>query len=337
MASSDVSPNLFIDHLLGYQKTAALKAAIALDLFSVIGSGRETAAELAARANASERGVRILCDYLTVGGHLEKSGNAYRLTPSSAAFLDRASPACMTSVADFLASPIVIERYLADPLGYVRNGGALTESSLAPEDPSWVTFARSMVPFMMPVAQAVAAAAAAWSPPPKRILDIAAGHGMFGIALASRIPDALLTALDWPNVLVVARDNAGKAGLGERFETIAGSAFDVEWGGGHDVVLMPNFLHHFDPTTNESLLRRARDALAPGGRVIVVEMVPNDDRVSPPFPAVFAFMMLGGTQHGDAYTLQEFEAMARAADLAFVSSQPLLPSPQTMIVLSHRN
>ena len=334
MASPDVSPHPFIEHLLGFQKTAALKAAVALDLFSAIGKGSETAAALASRVKASERGVRILCDYLTVAGHLEKSGDAYRLTPSAAVFLDRASPACMTSVVDFLASPIVIARYLGDPEAIVRNGGAVNEASLAPEDPSWVTFAKSMVPFMAPVAQGVASAVAAWSPPPMRILDIAAGHGIFGIALAAKIPGAQLTALDWPNVLAVARENATKAGLIERFSTIAGSAFDVDWGRGYDVVLLPNFLHHFDRATNESLLRRAHDALAPGGRVVVVEMVPNDDRVTPPFPATFAFMMLGGTQHGDAYTLKEFEAMARAAQLGVVASQPLLPSPLTMIVLS---
>src|SRR4051812_31285734 len=104
--SSDVSPYRFVDHLLGFQKTAALKAAVALDLFSAIGKGSQSAGALAARVQASERGVRILCDYLTVAGHLAKSGDAYRLTPSSAVFLDRSSPACMTSVVDFLASPI---------------------------------------------------------------------------------------------------------------------------------------------------------------------------------------------------------------------------------------
>jgi len=135
-------------------------------------------------------------------------------------------------------------------------------------------------------------------------------------------------------VLAVARENAAKAGVAERFDTIAGSAFDVDWGRDYDIVLLPNFLHHFDRPTNESLLRRAREALAPGGRVLVVEMVPNDDRVSPPFPATFAYMMLGGTPHGDAYTLAEFDAMGRAAGFTNMSSQPLPPSPQTLIILS---
>jgi precorrin-6B methylase 2 len=333
-ASAGVSPDLFLDQLLGFQKTAALKAAIALDVFSAIGKGSETAGSIALRARAAEHGIRILCDFLTVNGHLEKHSDRYRLTGSSAMFLDRASPACLLDIATFLASPEVIANYLDDPVSFVRNGGSVGLAIIAPENESWVTFAKAMVPFMAPVAQGVAAAVAAFPRRPRRVLDIAAGHGMFGITIARQSPDARLVALDWPNVLAVARENAAKAGIGERFDTIAGSAFDVDWGRDYDLVLLPNFLHHFDRSANESLLRRAREALAPDGRVLVVEMVPNDDRVSPPFPATFAYMMLGGTPHGDAYTLAEFEAMGTAAGFTSMSSQPLPPSPQTMIVFS---
>ena len=193
----------------------------------------------------------------------------------------------MVDVAAFLASPAVIGRYIEDPASFVRNGGSVGLASVAPEDESWVTFAKAMVPFMAPVAQGVALAVAAFPRRPRRVLDIAAGHGMFGITIARQSPDARLVALDWPNVLAVARENAAKAGIGERFDTIAGSAFDVDWGRDYDVALLPNFLHHFDRPTNESLLRRAREALAPGGRVLVVEMVPNDDRVKPAVPRNF--------------------------------------------------
>ncbi|HLX27363.1 MAG TPA: class I SAM-dependent methyltransferase [Casimicrobiaceae bacterium] len=330
----DDSPQLFLDHLLGFQKTAALKAAVALDLFSVIAMGDSTSAAIARRVGAAERGIRILCDFLTVNGHLEKNGDRYRLTPSSAMFLDRASPACIVSVVDFLAAPVHLRRFLDDPVAYVRNGGSLGAESTAPNDAAWVTFAKSMAPFIAPVAQDVASAIVRDGKVPRTILDIAAGHGLFGIALAQKAAGAKVIALDAAAVLAVARENAGKAGLGARFSTIEGDAFKVDWGRDYDVVLLPNFLHHFDVPTNESLLRRARGALAPGGRVVVVEMVPNDDRVTPPFPAAFAFMMLGGTPRGDAYTLRELSSVARAAGFANVSAEPLPPSPQTMIVCS---
>src|SRR4029077_12033750 len=85
---ADISPDLFMDAVLGYQQTAAIKAALELDLFSEIGKGNATAESLARTTGAAVRGVRILCDYLTVRGHLEKHGDNYRLTQSAAAFLD---------------------------------------------------------------------------------------------------------------------------------------------------------------------------------------------------------------------------------------------------------
>jgi SAM-dependent methyltransferase len=331
---SDVAPDRFIDNVFAYQKTAAVKAAVELDVFSAIGAGASTVDALAARVNASPRGVRILCDYLTVQELLIKEGDRYRLTPSSEVFLDRRSPACMASVIDFLAAPELMRLYLDDPASYVRNGGAIGLANLAPDHPVWVKFARAMVPFVAPVAQGIAAEVARWPNPPRKVLDIAAGHGVFGIEIGKAVAKARIVALDWKTVLEVAIENARRAGLAERYGTIAGSAFEVEWGDGYDLILMPNFLHHFDRDGCVDLLERARRVLVPGGAVLVVEMVPNDDRVSPPFPAMFAFVMLGSTPKGDAWTAKELESMGRAAGFARSQIQALPPSPQTMAVFS---
>ncbi len=331
---SDVSPERFIDNVFAYQRTAAVKAAIELDVFSAIGAGADSVEALAAKLNAAPRGVRILCDYLTVQELLAKEGDRYRLTPSSQVFLDKRSPACMASIVDFLAAPEMMRLYLDDPASYVRNGGSVGLANLAPDHPLWVKFARAMVPFMAPIAQGIAADVAGWPNPPRKVLDVAAGHGVFGIEIGKAVSGARIVALDWKPVLEVAIENARRAELGSRYGTIAGSAFEVPWGDGYDLVLMPNFLHHFDRGECVSLLERARRALVPGGAVIVVEMVPNDDRVSPSFPAMFAFVMLGSTPKGDAWTAAELEAMGRAAGFARSRIQPLLPSPQTMVVFS---
>jgi hypothetical protein len=331
---SEISPERFIDNVFAYQRTAAVKAAIELDVFSAIGAGADSVEALAAKVNAAPRGVRILCDYLTVHGLLAKEGDRYRLTPSSEVFLDKRSPACMASVVDFLAAPEMMRLYLDDPASYVRNGGSIGLANLAPDHPLWVKFARAMVPFMAPIAQGIAADVARWPNPPRKVLDIAAGHGVFGIEIGKAVSGASIVALDWKPVLEVAMENAHRAGLGSRYETIAGSAFEVPWGDGYDIVLMPNFLHHFDRGECVSLLERARRALVPGGAAVVVEMVPNDDRVSPPFPAMFAFVMLGSTPEGDAWTAGELESMGRAAGFARSRIQALPPSPQTMVVFS---
>jgi predicted nicotinamide N-methyase len=331
---SDISPDRFLDNVFAYQKTAAIKAAIELDVFSAIAAGAASIGALAAKVNAAPRGVRILCDYLTVQELLVKEGDRYRLMPSSEVFLDKRSPACMSSVVDFLAAPEMMRLYLDDPASYVRNGGSIGLANLAPDHPLWVKFARAMVPFLAPIAQGIAADVARWPNRPRKVLDVAAGHGVFGIEIGKAVSETRIVALDWKPVLEVAIENARRAGIDSRYGTIAGSAFEVEWGDGYDLVLMPNFLHHFDRGECVSLLERARRALVPGGAVLVVEMVPNDDRVSPPFPAMFAFVMLGSTPKGDAWTASDLESMGRAAGFVHSKVQALPPSPQTMVVFS---
>jgi ubiquinone/menaquinone biosynthesis C-methylase UbiE len=328
---ADPTPDLFLDAVLGFQKTAALKAALALDLFTIVGQESGDRDRIAARTGASERGIRILCDYLTVQGFLTKTQDRYGLTAATEVFLTTTSPAWMGSVVEFLASPEMIGLWLDDPVSYVRHGGAVGLGSLAPDHPVWVKFARAMVPFMRPAAQAVAEAVRGWPTPPKRVLDIAAGHGLFGISLAQALPGAQITALDWQAVLQVAQENAEAAGVADRYRTVPGSAFEVDWGGNYDLVLLTNFLHHFDQETCVGLLERARKSLGEGGRVLAVEFVPNEDRVSPPFAAMFAFAMLGSTPSGDAYTAREFETMGRAAGFEQVTIDPLPPTPQSLV------
>ena len=187
---AQVSPDLFVDAVLGFQKTAAIKAALSLDLFTAIASEGGVADKVAARVNASPRGIRILCDYLTVHGFLEKRDEQYALTPSTATFLTTSSPAWMGSIVDFLASPQMLSNWLDDPVSYVRNGGAIGQGSLAPDNPHWIKFARAMVPFVAPVTAAVVDEVRRWPMPPARVLDVAAGHGMFGIEVAKAFPGA---------------------------------------------------------------------------------------------------------------------------------------------------
>ncbi len=327
---AEVSPDLIVDAVFAYQQTAAIKAAVELDLFSEVARGTNTAEGLATRTGTATRGIRILCDYLTVRGFLEKHGDEYRLTPSTAVFLDRSSPSWIGSIVEYLAAPEMMGLFLDDPTSYVRNGGSVGLANVAPDHPIWVKFARAMIPFRAPVATDVASEVACWSP--RKVLDIAAGHGLFGIAIARAVPGAEITAVDWQAVLSVARESAEAAGVSERYHTVAGSAFDVDWGSGFDLVLLANFLHHFDHDTCVALLRKARESLVSGGRAVVVEFVPNEDRVSPPFPAMFSFQMLGSTPQGEAYTARELEDMGRAAGFGNVTVKSLPPTPQSLIL-----
>ncbi len=327
------SPEIIFETLNAYQRTAALRGAIELDLFTAIAEGNTNVKAIASRIQASEKGTRVLCDFLTVIGFLTKQDGQYGLTQNAAIFLNRKSPAYMGSVATFLGSPDIADSF-KDIAAIVRKGGTLLDGSgtVEPNNPLWVEFARSMAPMMAMPAQSIADLLDARSGASWKVLDIAAGHGLYGIAIARQNPNAKIVAVDWEAVLAVARENAEKAGATSRYSTIPGSAFDVDFGTGYDIALITNFIHHFDVPTNESLFKKVHVALAPGGRAVTLEFIPNEDRVSPPMHATFSMMMLGGTSGGDAYTFAELDRMLRNAGFTRNEMRELSPLPQRVVV-----
>ena len=298
-AAPQPSPMRIFEALNAYQRTAALKAAIDLDIFTHIAKGATTTRQIAAQTQASERGVRILCDYMTLHGFLSKQGNSYGLAPDADAFLNRQSPAYIGGATQFLCSPDLRKHY-EDLSAAVRKGGTTAEGegTIEPENPIWVKFA----------------------------------HGMFGVSIAKHNPKAKIVAVDWASVLQVAKENAQRLAVADRHSLLPGNAFDVDYGKDYDLVLVTNFLHHFDLPTNEKLLKKIYASLKPGGRVAIVEFVPNEDRVSPPESAGFALIMLAGTPAGDAYTFSEYQGILRSAGFKRHELHALPPTPNQAIV-----
>ena len=332
-AAQQPSPQLFFQTINAHQRTEALKAALELEVFTAIGEGNTTAAEIAKRCQTSEKGMRVLCDFLTIMEMLTKQGDRYALTLDSATFLDKHSPAYLGGATEFLCSPMATDgaKHMAEA---VRKGGTALDNdgTVGPDHPIWVKFARAMAPMMALASQLLAKLVDPNADRKLKILDIAAGHGLYGISFATNNSQAEITAVDWKAVLEVAKENAQKAGVADRYSTIEGSAFDVEFGTGYDLILLTNFLHHFDPPTCETLLRKVRAALADGGRAVTLEFVPNDDRVTPPDAAAFSVMMLTSTPSGDAYTFAELERMFANAGFSRSTLHPLPPTIQQVII-----
>jgi len=215
----------------------------------------------------------------------------------------------------------------------VRKGGPAQSElgTIAPEYPVWIEFARSMGPVMAPAAQILAGLIPLDPMRLTKVLDVSASHGTWGIAVAHKNPRAEVVALDWAPVLEVARENAQRAGVAGRFSTIAGSAFELDLGSSYDLVLVPNFLHHFNVEDCVRFLKKVYAALRDDGRVAIVEFVPNPDRVSPPEAAGFSLIMLATTPEGDAYTLAELEQMLTRAGFKSPESHKLPPVATAII------
>jgi SAM-dependent methyltransferase len=315
------TPDRFFNSINAYEQTEAMKAAVELEIFTAIAEGNTTAATIAKRCEAAERGVRTLCDFLTIHGFLTKEETEYALAPDSALFLNRHSPAYIGGAIEFLLAPRLREGHARLAEAVRRGGTALGEGTLEPENPDWVKFAQAMMPLMHMPAE-IMAAELRKSGEAHKILDIAASHGIFGISAAKQNPTAQIYAADWKNVLEVARTNAQAMGVADRYHLLPGSAFETDFGSGYDLVLIANFLHHFDPPTCTTFMRKVHAALKPGGRAAIAELVPNPDRVSPPTAAAFSMMMLATTPSGDAYTFLELESISKSAGFARVELAP---------------
>src|SRR2546430_10868769 len=187
--TSRPSPERVFNTLNAFQQTAALKAGIELDIFTAIADGANTAALLAAKTGAAERGVRILCDYLTIHQFLAKNNDRYTLSQESAIFLNRHSPAYMGTLADFLTSTPAKRNFDALTESVKKGGTSVAQGdNTKPNDELCGTFARTMTPLTTVSAGFIADLARAKEGKPCRVLDIAAGHGMFGITIASQNP-----------------------------------------------------------------------------------------------------------------------------------------------------
>ena len=183
MPPQQPTPERFFNAMNAHQQTEALKTAVDLEVFTAIAEGNGTAAAIAKRCGASERGVRTLCDFLTIHGFLTKDGTQYGLAADTAVFLNRKSPAYIGGAMEFMLNPHAREGFGRLTEAVRRGGTAMGEGGLVAENPDWVTFARAMMPLMRMPAQMMAAELRQGGEVHK-VLDIAAGHGMYGVSVA---------------------------------------------------------------------------------------------------------------------------------------------------------
>lgn len=205
---------------------------------------------------------------------------------------------------------------------------------MAPEHPAWPEFARATAALSRDLARSVAKRLDIGRLGSAKVLDIAAGHGLYGISIAEKNLRAEVFAVDWPQVLSVARENAVRAGVADRFHSIAGDAFTVEFGNDYDLALITNFLPDLDSAGCEKLLRKIRSALKRDGRAAVFELVLNEDRVSPAAAVNLDLSLLATTPGGEARTVAELETIFHKSGFSSIETYAL-PQLPFQIVVGH--
>jgi ubiquinone/menaquinone biosynthesis C-methylase UbiE len=291
----------------------ALAVGVQLGVFTHIAEGRNTAASVASAAQASERGTRMLLDALTAFQLLAKKGDVYSLTPLSAEFLVRGKP----NYTGFILETDRMWESWSHLGEVVRTGKPLARvESQADAEAFFPTLVRSLH-----VTNSEPARRAAKVLTGTRVLDVACGSGIWGIAFAEAHPDAHVTANDFPGVLPVTREFVARHGLDSRFDYLEGDLKTTEYGENRfDVAILGNIVHSEGERSSKALFAKLFRALAPGGQLAIVDMVPNDERTGPPFPVLFALNMLLHTEEGDVYTLAEYTRWLKEAGFAQVKT-----------------
>jgi precorrin-6B methylase 2 len=193
-------------------------------------------------------------------------------------------------------------------------------------------FVEDLFPLSYPAAQALAAELKlAESASPMSVLDLAAGSGVWSIALAQASPKVAVTAVDWPGVLEVTQRMTARFGVADRYTFVAGDLGLADFGRGHNVATLGHILHSEGETRSRELLKKTFGALAPGGTIAIQEFLVDEQRMSNTMGLLFAVNMLVATDDGDTFSFEEIASWLREA--GFVSVRQLdSPGPSPLIL-----
>jgi 2-polyprenyl-3-methyl-5-hydroxy-6-metoxy-1,4-benzoquinol methylase len=290
-----------------------LETALQFRLFDRLAESPRTFEELAESTGASKRGLRAILNALVGMQLLQHRSDSYELTPESSAYLVSTKPGYHGLLFRHIIWQVLPEWMKLPEV--IRTGRPATAVNHEEEGAGFFAqFVEALFPLSYPAA--VVAGEYLGIPgtkTPLHVLDLGAGSGVWGIALAHLSSLVRVRAIDWPRVLSVTRSMARKHGVANRIETIAGDLHEVDFGSGYHVAVLGQVLHSEGAERSRRLLRKVFAALAPGGRVIISEFLTDENRQGPITPLFFAVNMLVHTEAGDTFTVEELNGWLQDA------------------------
>ncbi len=301
-----------------FAASRVLSTAVQLDIFSLISAGAQTTSEIARGAGASERGTRMLLDALRGFELLTKHKDAYALSPLAAKFLVRDSP-------DYLGAFLEDDEHWEHwgKLSQAVRTGEPIHSVLDSDEAErfFSVLTRSLhVQNRLPSQRLAKILGAGSKYQALRVIDVGCGSGVWGIAIAEADSEAQVTVQDLPKVLEQTRKYLERHGVANRCDFLPGDLHKVEFPAGkYDLALLGHIVHAESEEAAQQLFRRLQQALKQGGRLAIIDMIPNDERSGPPFPLVFALNMLVYTDRGSTYTFSEYRTWLGEAGFSSVA------------------
>jgi 3-hydroxy-5-methyl-1-naphthoate 3-O-methyltransferase len=332
---AQVTPERISQMAWGYAAPLMIEAAIRHRVFDLLDAGPKTVEEVAAASGASVRGLRAIMNALIGFELLASDGEGrYLLLPESAAFLVSTKPSFIGGIIKHTSLQL-IPMWLQLNDVVARGGPDQGVNQERRGSEFFHEFVEDIFPMSYPSAQNLGRALGiADADGPLKVLDLAAGSGVWGIALAQQSPRVSVTAVDWPGVLDVTRRVAIRFGLADRCTYVAGDLLEADFGNQYNVATLGHILHSEGAERSRALLRKTYDAMAPGGTIAIAEFLVNDDRTGPPMGLLFAVNMLVATERGDTFSFSE---IARWLEQAGFENARTLDSPgPSPLILANR-
>ncbi len=331
MREPSPTPERLMQFLWGFAPPLAIEAALRNGLFDALAKGPLDLAALARVTRASARGLAALADLLVGLGLLARDAGRYALTPESEAFLVSGKPGYVGGMFRHVSGQLLPNWLSLTEI--VRSGvPAVAVNAAAEGAPFFAEFVEAIFPLSYPAARVLAAhLKLGEARAPVSVLDLAAGSGVWGVALAEASPEVVVRAVDWPDVLPVTRRIADRFGVGARLTTVAGDLLEADFGGPHDIATLGQILHSEGAERSRALLARTHAALAPGGTIAIAEFLVDADRRGPMSGLIFAVNMLVNTQEGGTFSFEEIAGWLTEAGFKDPRLMPA-PGPSPLIL-----
>src|SRR5438067_11229048 len=284
-----VTPERLMELSFAYAPPLIISAGVSNKIFDSLEGDATTAEQVAAKTGASARALGILMNALVGLGLLKKNRRGkYSLTPESAAFLLSKKPGTHAGFFGTIA-PQLISRWLrlSDIVREGRPAVAVNQETEGTEFFSQLV--ENIIPMSYPPAQKLAEHLKLSKGENEiRVLDLAAGSGIWGIALAEKSPRVYVTAVDWAGMIPTTKRITQKFGVSDRFNYIEGDILETNFGSGYDIATLGHILHSEVEERSRQLLKKTFSALKPGGIIAVAEWLVNDKRTEPTHSLMFA-------------------------------------------------
>ncbi len=327
---NEATPEKIFETYLAQIQTAVLVTGAELEVYTHIRNGHSTAEEIAKAAQASPRGMEILLNSLVALNFLTKSNDTYQLTPLAEKFLVKDNPAYL---GDFVQIADMHRKDLMHLTEAVRTGKSF--SNIEQEEGEEIN--KKLVPRLFPATYPSAKAAAealgigkTWKN--LEVLDVGAGSGVWGIAFAQLDVGTKVTALDLPGVLEITRKFVDRFGLNDRISYLPGDLRKIDFGREkYDLVILGDICHNHGAETSRKLFSRAHRSLKRGGRLLISEFIPDNERSSAVVPLLFAAIMLIATTDGNTFTMKEYREWLQGAGFSSIATIDI-PAPFPLII-----